>query len=110
MADVIEIWSEEAFNKAIKQEWVVLVDFYAEWCGPCKMLSPILHDLQDDNTDNNVHVVKVNTDDLPGIAWEYGIASIPAVFVFHNWSLVDQMIWLQEKSAYQDKIDSLLAA
>ena len=79
--------------KEIIQDGVTVVDFYADWCGPCKMLGPVLESLSQELTD--VKFVKVNVDDEMDLAQEYGIMSIPAVFLFKNGEAVAQSIGLK---------------
>lgn len=78
----------ENFNELIKEELVV-VDFYADWCGPCKMLSPIIDEVTDDL---NVKLVKVNVDKHNMLAKEYGIMSIPTIILFKNGELKEKRI------------------
>ena len=76
--------NEVDFDKEIKKgKW--LVDFYAEWCGPCKMLAPILEELA-----SEYNILKVDTDKCPSIAMKYGIMSIPTLIVFNNGEKVKQ--------------------
>ena len=72
--------TEKEFNETLNTNPLVFVDFYADWCGPCKMLGPVVEELAGETPD--VTFVKVNVDDLPEIAQKYGIMSIPALFVF----------------------------
>lgn len=69
-------------NEVLKKEGTVLVDFYADWCGPCKMLAPVIDEIAEQRTD--VTVGKVNVDSCPGIASAYGVMSIPTLIVFKN--------------------------
>lgn len=76
----------ESFNEIINQD-KVLVDFYAEWCGPCKMLTPVLERLGE-----SFEIVKVDVDKHFDLAKEYGIMSVPTLFIFKNGKVVKQMI------------------
>ncbi|MDD5897875.1 MAG: thioredoxin [Clostridia bacterium] len=73
----------------------VLVDFYADWCGPCKMLSPIVDQIADENSDFDVY--KLNVDEAPEIAAKYGVMSIPTLIVFKNGQAVGKTIGVQSK-------------
>ncbi|MFN4847663.1 MAG: thioredoxin [Rhodoluna sp.] len=74
----------------------VLVDFWAEWCGPCRMVSPILDEISAEHGDK-LTIVKVNVDEEPGLAQQYGITSIPALHVFQNGQVVKQIIGAKPK-------------
>ncbi|GAA3706479.1 thioredoxin [Zhihengliuella alba] len=85
----------------------VIVDFWAEWCGPCRMLSPILDQIAEEHAEK-IDVVKVNVDENPGIAAKYGITSIPAVFVFKGGEHVASSIGAKPKQVIeQDFADYL---
>lgn len=73
----------------------VLVDFYADWCGPCKMLSPIVDQIAGENSDFDVY--KLNVDEAPEIAAKYGVMSIPTLIVFKNGQAVGKTIGVQSK-------------
>lgn len=75
----------------------VVVDFWAEWCGPCKMLGPVLDEIAAEKGDA-VKVVKVNVDEEPDLAVEYGIRNIPALFFFKDGELKDKALGVQPKS------------
>ena len=85
----MEIKTLEEFNEEIKNECVI-VDFYATWCGPCKMQAPVLEELE--NSRANVKVVKVDVDQFPSIAKEYAVMSIPTLLLFKNGNLKDKKI------------------
>ncbi|MCK5780535.1 MAG: thioredoxin [Psychrilyobacter sp.] len=93
---------EASFDKVIK-DGVVLVDFFADWCGPCKMLAPILDELSEEVT---AKIVKVNVDDNPGLSQKFGVRSIPTMIAFKNGEPVDQIIGLVQKDALLEKLNS----
>ena len=87
----------------------VLVDFWAEWCGPCKMIAPAVHDLALEY-DGKLNVAKVDVDNNPNIAMKYGIRSIPALIFFRDGEPVDQVVGALPKGALKRKIDSVLGS
>ncbi|MEO1928392.1 MAG: thioredoxin [Nautiliaceae bacterium] len=96
------------FVDTIKNNEVVVVDFWAPWCGPCRMLAPTIEELSKD-FEGKVVIAKVNTDEAPEIAAKFGIRSIPTVLFFKNGELVDQMIGAAPKGIYTEKINALLS-
>jgi thioredoxin 1 len=82
----------------------VLVDFWAEWCGPCKMLAPILDDVASDY-DGRVKVGKVNVDEHQAVASEYGIRAIPTLLIFKNGQVVEQVVGLKSKRDLKANIE-----
>lgn len=86
---MIKYLNNENFNEEINKE-KVLVDFYADWCGPCRMISPIVEEIAKEN--NDLQVVKVNVDNFEAIARKYGIMSIPTLIVFKNGEEVNKNI------------------
>ena len=81
--------SNENFYELIK-EGKVLVDFYAEWCGPCKMLGPVIEEVSNEVSD--VKIIKVNVDEHSNIAQQYGVMSIPTLILFDNGSIIKQNV------------------
>lgn len=96
------IKSLEEFNNAISNEYV-LIDFYADWCGPCKMLSPIIENIA--SSRDNIKVYKVNVDELGDVAREFAVMSIPTLILFKNGSLVDKKIGFSPESVLNDWIN-----
>ena len=102
------IFTDANFDKEVlKSTEPVLVDFWAEWCGPCKMLGPTIEELAKEYT-GKVKIGKVNVDDNPGVSSKFGIRSIPALLIFKNGEVVGQMIGAQPKPAIKTKLDTLL--
>ena len=96
-------------EEVTKATMPVVVDFWAPWCGPCKIISPIIEELAK-AYEGKVKVGKLNVDENPDTAAKFGVMSIPSVFVFKNGQPVKTLIGAQGKEAYQRNIDEVLAA
>ena len=105
MAKYIELTSAN-FEATIK-EGVSLVDFWAPWCGPCRMIAPVIEELAEEFS-GKANICKVNTDEELDIGVKYGIRSIPTIMFFKDGELVDQMVGAASKQAFTDKLNSLL--
>ena len=99
---VIKVSSENFENEVLKSEKTVLIDFYADWCGPCQMLSPIVKKVAEENED--IKVVKLNIDEEQDLAIEYGVMSIPTLVVVKNGQEVNRVIGLVSKSEVEELI------
>jgi thioredoxin 1 len=99
--------SSEFENEVLKSQLPTVVDFYADWCGPCRMVSPIIEALSSEY-DGRVKFVKVNTDDNPDIAMKYGIMSIPTIIVFKDGQVASTIIGAGPATMYKQKIDTVL--
>lgn len=104
MGKYIELTSE---NFDVIKEGVALVDFWAPWCGPCRMIAPIIEELANDY-DGKAKICKVNTDEAQDLAVQFGVRSIPTILFFKDGELKAQLIGAQSKQIIADKLNSLL--
>ena len=95
MAEVI-ITSKNFENEVMKSDKPVLIDFWASWCGPCKMLSPIIEEIANEY-EGKVKVCKVNVDDEPSLATAFGVSSIPTLFVIKDGKVTDTSVGYRPK-------------
>ena len=102
-----KIATNTSFDELLQDEKLVIVDFWATWCGPCRMLSPLLDEVEEEMADKIV-VVKVNVDDADEIAMRYRIMSIPTLLFFRNGEMVDRSVGAMPKSALVEKINANL--
>lgn len=105
MSEII-VKSEEEFNSII-EEGVTLVDFFAVWCGPCKMLAPIVEEISEEY-EGKVKVCKVDVDEIDALAYKYGIRSIPTLMYFKDGKLKDTVVGFQDKKSICDSLNKYL--
>jgi len=106
--NVSEFTDQNFETEVLKSTQPVLVDFWAEWCGPCKQLGPMLDELATEY-DGKVKIAKVNIDDHQNLAVQYRINSIPTLLFFKNGQVVDQVVGLKSKKDFKAKLDQLSA-
>ena len=107
MADASAIHlTEQTFDETLStQEGLLMVDFWAEWCGPCRAIAPVLDDLVRESS-GRVTLAKVNVDENPGLAARYGIRSIPTILLVKQGKVVDQVIGAVPKPRIKEKLDA----
>lgn len=100
----VQIVNQDNFDsEVLKAEKPVLVDFWAAWCGPCRMVSPVIDQIAE-QYEGKIKIAKVNVDENPELAGKYDIMSIPSVFLFDKGNKVDGIIGARPKQAFEDMI------
>jgi thioredoxin 1 len=105
MAGYVELTNEN-FDATVASG-VTMVDFWAPWCGPCRMIAPVIEELAAD-FEGKATIAKVNTDEQQDLAVKFGIRSIPSILFFKDGEVVDQMVGAASKEAFAEKINALL--
>ena len=106
MKTTIEINEANFETEVLKSTQPVLADFWAEWCGPCKMLGPVIEEIAAEQ-DGRVKVVKVNVDNNPQLAARFGVQSIPTLLYFLDGKVIDQTVGVVGKKAILNKLEAL---
>jgi thioredoxin 1 len=104
MSNVAAVTTNNFENEVLKSNSPVLVDFWAAWCGPCRMVAPVIDQLAEQYS-GKVKVVKLNVDENPEIAEKYQILSIPTVYLFKNGSKAEEMVGARPKQSFEEMIN-----
>ena len=96
--------TDDNFQSTVKDNDLVLIDFWAPWCGPCKALAPVLEELAAEHS--NVVISKMNTDENPNTASQHGIMSIPTMMIFKNGELVERLVGALPKPVIVEKLEA----
>jgi thioredoxin 1 len=107
MGKPVEVTDDTFDQEVLKSDKPVLVDFWAEWCGPCRMVSPIVEELAEEY-DGKAKFAKVDVDENADISMEYNIRSIPSLLLFKDGEVVDQVVGAVPKSQLKKKLDDRL--
>ena len=107
MGKTLEL-TDATFDETLKSDKPVLVDFWAEWCGPCKMIGPVVEELANDYEGKAV-IAKLNVDENPNITARFGVRSIPTLLVFKNGQIVDKQVGAVPKSVLAGKLQAQVA-
>lgn len=105
MANVTEFTDSNFQKEVLESKEPVLVDFWAPWCGPCRMIAPVVEELASEYRDA-VKVGKVNIDDSPSAAQSYGVSSIPTLMIFKAGDVVERFVGVQPKARLQKALDA----
>src|SRR3954447_8458440 len=106
--NIIILTKDNFEQEVLKSATPILVDFWAEWCGPCKMIAPILDELADEYS-GRVNIGKVNIDDHQNLATEYGVRAIPTLLLFQNGQVAEQIVGLRSKRDLKASFDEVAA-
>jgi thioredoxin 1 len=108
VANIAQLTEANFSDEVLKSTTPVVVDFWAEWCGPCKMIAPVLEELATEY-DGKVKIGKVNIDEHQQLAINYGINSIPTLLFFKNGQVADQVVGMRSKRDLKSSFDRVLA-
>ena len=107
MAEIIDVTDDRFDAEVLGSDTPVIIDFWAEWCAPCRAISPIVKDLAG-QYEGKVKIVKMNIDENPGTPGKYGVRAIPTVLAFKGGTVVDQITGARPKSAFEEMVQKLL--
>lgn len=100
--------TDQSFADAVKSNKILIVDCYADWCGPCRMIAPIVEDLANEYS-GRVAFAKVDVDQSPAVSRQFHISSIPTLLFFKNGEMIDRQIGALPKHALQARVEALLS-
>ena len=109
MSEPIHVSDSEFQEKVLNSSTPVIVDFWAPWCGPCRMVAPVLDELAKEYNEK-VIIAKVNTDENPQWATRYGVQGIPTMLFVRNGEIVDRIVGAHPKPSIQQRLDNMLKA
>jgi len=104
----IKLTSANFGDEVLKGQGIILVDFWAEWCGPCKMMGPILEEIAAEFEGKAIKIAKCNVDENNDLAQKYEILSIPAFKVFKGGNIIDEWVGAQPKDAIKQRLEKLM--
>ena len=105
MSNALEVTTDNFDAEVLQAGEPVLVDFWAQWCGPCRQIAPMIDELADENA-GSVKVVKVNIDEAGELAQQYGVSSIPTLMIFKGGEVQSQLVGAQPTPAIQEALDA----
>ena len=108
MGDVVAVGTDSWDDEVTNAKGLVMVDFWAVWCGPCQMVAPIVGELAEEYA-GRLKVLKLNTDDNPEIATKFHVMSIPSLIFFRDGQQIDKLVGAQSKQKFKETIDRLLS-
>src|SRR5471032_1502257 len=104
---IVTLTQDNFETEALKSTTTVLVDFWAEWCGPCKMIAPVLDELAEEYS-GKIRIGKVNIDNESSLASKYGVRAIPTLLLFQNGEVAEQIVGLRSKRDLKASFDKLI--
>jgi len=106
-ANILEI-TDGTFDSEVAGSELTMVDFWAEWCGPCRMVAPVVEELAESYAEKGLKVGKVDVDENPNVAARYGIRSIPTILFFKDGEVVDRIVGAMPKPFFEEKVQAHL--